>query len=178
MADSSAMQNRMVGIYCWLVVALLSVAHFCHCTPSCNCQHSLCWSLLMPIVDHFSLRWSWHQLPSALCFSHCWLVVVLLSAAYFCHCATSCNRQCSCRQQLSPPIVINCRCRHRCCPHRCRQATTSAATATNIVELTVVHCQRMRQQQHHHQDTNGSTPIKIFTSPDDLDLFNLEKIVR
>jgi hypothetical protein len=30
-----------------------------------------------------------------------------------------------------------------------------------------------RQQQQHHQLTNGSTNMKMFTSPDDLDLFNL-----
>jgi hypothetical protein len=56
-------------------------------------------------------------------------------------------------------------------------ATTAAnATATNIVELTIVHCQRKRQQQHHPQRTNGSTNMKMFTRPDSLDLFNLSTV--
>jgi hypothetical protein len=45
-----------------------------------------------------------------------------------------------------------------------------------LVELTIVHCQRKRQQQHHHQRTNGSTNVKIFTSPVDLDLFYLSTV--
>jgi hypothetical protein len=45
-----------------------------------------------------------------------------------------------------------------------------------VVELTVVHCRRKRQQQHHHQRTNGSTNVKTFTSPVDLDLFNLSTV--
>jgi hypothetical protein len=42
-----------------------------------------------------------------------------------------------------------------------------------VVELTIVHCRRKRQQQHHHQRTNGSTNVKMLTSPVDLDLSNL-----
>jgi hypothetical protein len=68
-----------------------------------------------------------------------------------------------------PPIVVHRRHRRRC---RCRRATT-ASNATTVVELAVVHCRRKRQQQQHHQRTNGSTNVKTFTSPDDLDLFNL-----
>jgi hypothetical protein len=45
-----------------------------------------------------------------------------------------------------------------------------------VVELTVVHCQRKRQQQHHHQRTSGSTNVKTFTSPVNLDLFNLSTV--
>jgi hypothetical protein len=45
-----------------------------------------------------------------------------------------------------------------------------------VVKLAVVHCRRKRQQQQHHQRTNGSTNVKMFTSPDDLDLFNLSKV--
>jgi hypothetical protein len=33
-----------------------------------------------------------------------------------------------------------------------------------------------RQQQQHHQHTNGSTNVKLFTSPDNLDLFNLSTV--
>jgi hypothetical protein len=73
---------------------------------------------------------------------------------------------------LSPPIVIHHRYRRRC---RCRQATTTT-TATTVVEFTVIHCQRKRQQQHHCQHTNGSTNVKTFTSPVDLDLFNLSTV--
>jgi hypothetical protein len=51
-------------------------------------------------------------------------------------------------------------------------ATTATAT-TNVVELTLIHCQRKRQQQHHHQRTNGSINKKMFTSLDILDFFNL-----
>jgi hypothetical protein len=51
-----------------------------------------------------------------------------------------------------------------------------ATTATPMVELTVVHCRRKRQQQHHHQHTNGSTNMKMFTSPVNLDLFNLSTV--
>jgi hypothetical protein len=73
-----------------------------------------------------------------------------------------------------PPIVVHRRHRRRChC--RCRQATTTA-TVTTVVELTVVPCQRKRQQQQHHQRTNGSTNVKTFTSPVDLELFNLSTL--
>jgi hypothetical protein len=60
-------------------------------------------------------------------------------------------------------------------PPRCRWAAT-ASTATTVVKLAVVKCQRKRQQQQHHQRTNGSTNVKTFTSPDDLDLFNLSTV--
>jgi hypothetical protein len=33
-----------------------------------------------------------------------------------------------------------------------------------------------RQQKQHPQRTNGSTNMKTFTSPDDLDLFNLSTV--
>jgi hypothetical protein len=52
----------------------------------------------------------------------------------------------------------------------------TASTATTMVKLAVVHCQRKRQQQQHHQRTNSSTNVKTFTSPDDLDLFNLSTV--
>jgi hypothetical protein len=71
-----------------------------------------------------------------------------------------------------PPIIVHRRDRRRC---RCRRAAT-VSTATTVVKLTVVHCQRKRQQQQHHQRTNGSTNEKTFTSPDDLDLFNLSTV--
>jgi hypothetical protein len=45
-----------------------------------------------------------------------------------------------------------------------------------VVKLTIAHYQRNRQQQQHHQHTNGSTNVKMFTSPDDLDLFNLSTV--
>jgi hypothetical protein len=53
-------------------------------------------------------------------------------------------------------------------------ATTATAAAAAVVDChlccqTVVHCQRKRQQQHQHQRANGSTNVKTFTSPDDLD---------
>jgi hypothetical protein len=53
----------------------------------------------------------------------------------------------------------------------------AAAVATTVVELTIVHCQRKWQQRHHHQRINGSTNMKTFTSPVDLDLFNLYLLV-
>jgi hypothetical protein len=71
-----------------------------------------------------------------------------------------------------PPIVVHRRDRRRC---RCRQAAT-ASTTTTVVKLSIVHCRRKRHQQQHHQRTNGSTNVKTFTSPDDLDLFNLSTI--
>jgi hypothetical protein len=70
------------------------------------------------------------------------------------------------------PIVVHRRHCHRC---HCHQAATTT-TATPVVELTIVHCQRKRQQQHHHQRTNGSTNMKMFTSPVYLDLFNLSTV--
>jgi hypothetical protein len=45
-----------------------------------------------------------------------------------------------------------------------------------MVKLAVVHCRRKRQQQQHHQRTNGSTNVKMFTSPDELDLFNVSTV--
>jgi hypothetical protein len=71
-------------------------------------------------------------------------------------------------------LVSNVHRRHRrhC---RCCLAATSA-TVTTMIELTVIHSQRKRQQQCHHQRTNGDTNVKMFTSTDDLDLFNLSTV--
>jgi hypothetical protein len=55
-------------------------------------------------------------------------------------------------------------------------ATATTANATTIVELSIFHCLRKRQQQQHHQCTSGSTNVKTFTSPDDLSLFNLSTV--
>jgi 3-oxoacyl-ACP reductase-like protein len=55
-------------------------------------------------------------------------------------------------------------------------AATTTATATTVVELTVAHWQRKRQQQHHHQHTSCRTIVNTFTSPDNLDLFNLSTV--
>jgi hypothetical protein len=71
-----------------------------------------------------------------------------------------------------PPIVVHHRHRRRCC---CCQAATTT-TATSVVKLTLIHCQRKRQQQHHYQRTNGSTNVTMFTSPVNLDLFNLSTV--
>jgi hypothetical protein len=49
-------------------------------------------------------------------------------------------------------------------------AAVGGGTAITIVELTIVHCQKERQHHHHHQHTSGSTNMKTFTSPDNLDL--------
>jgi hypothetical protein len=40
------------------------------------------------------------------------------------------------------------------------------------------HCLRKRQQQHHHQRTSGSTNVKTFISPDnlDFDFFNFSTV--
>jgi hypothetical protein len=46
---------------------------------------------------------------------------------------------------------------------------------TTVVKLTIFHCQR-KATAAAHQHTNGSTNVKTFTSPDDLDLFNLSTI--
>jgi hypothetical protein len=67
------------------------------------------------------------------------------------------------------PIIVHCHHQRRC---RCRRAAT-ASTATTVVKLAIIHCQRKRQQQQHHQRINGKTNVKTFTSPDNLDLFNL-----
>ncbi len=92
----------------------------------------------------------------------------MFSADSFRHRTPSCDHQRSRCRLLLPPIVVHRR-------HRCRQATTTT-TATPVVELTVIHCRRKRQQQQHHQRTNGSTNVKIFTSPVNLDLFNLSRV--
>jgi hypothetical protein len=55
-------------------------------------------------------------------------------------------------------------------------AATTASIATTVVKLPVVNCQRKRQQQQHHQCTNGSTSVKTFTRPDNLSLFNLSTV--
>jgi hypothetical protein len=85
--------------------------------------------------------------------------------------ATTTTWRSHCRPLL-PPIVIHRRHRRRC---RCCQATTTT-TVTTVVKLTIIPCQRKRQRQHHHQRTNGSTNLKTFTSPVDLDLFNLSTV--
>jgi hypothetical protein len=78
---------------------------------------------------------------------------------------------------LSLPAAFSANCCPLPRPHhcRCRRAAT-ASTTTTVVKLAVVKCQRKRQQQQHHQRTNGSTNVKTFTSPDDLDLFNLSTV--
>jgi hypothetical protein len=95
-----------------------------------------------------------------------------LSAIRFRHCMLSCNPQRSHCWPLLPPIIVHCRHRRRC---RCHQAAT-ASTTTTVFKLAIIHCQRKRQQQQQHQHTKGSTNVKKFTSPDDLDLFNLSAI--
>jgi hypothetical protein len=37
--------------------------------------------------------------------------------------------------------------------------------------LVVASSAKQRQQQQHHQRTHGGTKVKMFTSPEDLDLF-------
>jgi hypothetical protein len=70
----------------------------------------------------------------------------------------------------------------------CRQsssiAATAAATAAGLPPLSLpqpwsyspLSIAKERQQQQHHQHTNGSTNVKTFTSPDNLDLFNLSTV--
>jgi hypothetical protein len=65
---------------------------------------------------------------------------------------------------------------HRHCRCYCCRWAATTATATTVVKLTIIYSQRKRQQQHHHQRTNGSTNVKTFTSPDNLDLFNLSTV--
>jgi hypothetical protein len=55
-------------------------------------------------------------------------------------------------------------------------AAATTATATTVVELTIAHWQRKRQQHHHHQHTSCRTIVNMFTSPDNLDLFNLSTV--
>jgi hypothetical protein len=101
-----------------------------------------------------------------------WLLQCFLLSAFIISCRqTTVN---ACCWPLLPPIVIHRRHRRRrrC---RCLQAATTV-TATTVVKLTLVHCQRKRQQQHRNQHTNGSTNVKTLTSPDNLDLFNLSTV--
>ncbi len=107
-----------------------------------------------------------------LCCSRRWLVVALLSAIHFCHCLPSCDRKRSHRRLLLLPIVVHRRHRQHC---HCHWAAT-AINATIVIKLTVINCRRKRQHQQHHQCTNGSTNVKMVTSPDDLDLFNLSTV--
>jgi hypothetical protein len=106
-----------------------------------------------------------------LCFSRHWLIVVLFLLSAF----VIAPHHATVEALAAPPIFIHRRHRHhrRCC-RCCRTAT--AAAATTIVELIIVHCQRMREQQNHHQHTNGSTNVKMFTIPDNMDLFNLSTV--
>jgi hypothetical protein len=71
-----------------------------------------------------------------------------------------------------PPIVVHHRHRRRC---RCHWAAT-ASTATPVAKLAIIKCRRKRQQQQHRQCSNGSTNVETYTSPDDLDLFNLSTV--
>jgi hypothetical protein len=71
----------------------------------------------------------------------------------------------------------------------CRQLSSIAATATTATAAglplpplpppwsnSLLSIAKESQQQQHHQHTNGSTNVKMFTSPDDLDLFNLSTV--
>ncbi len=116
---------------------------------------------------HFFHRTPYHRPPLLLPYLvGCCIVRCTLSRT------PSCNHQRSHCRLLLPPIIVH---RHPCHLCRCRLATT-AATTTTIMELTVAHCQRKRQQQQHHQHANGSTNIKTFACPDDLDLFNFSTV--
>jgi hypothetical protein len=60
---------------------------------------------------------------------------------------------------------------------------TTAAAAPRLPPLPLpqpwlnfVYCQSNWQQQQHHQHTNGSTNLKTFTCPDDLDFFNIPTV--
>ena len=79
-----------------------------------------------------------------------------------CHHLTNCHRHCKCQ----------CHCTN------VAASPTTASNATTMGKLAVIHCQRKRQQQQHHQHTNGSTNVKTFTSPDNLDLFNLSIVFK
>jgi hypothetical protein len=68
----------------------------------------------------------------------------------------SCNRRRSCCRPLLLPIIIHLRPCRRC---RCRWAATTA-TATTVVKLSVIYCQRNWQQQQHHQCTNSAPTSK------------------
>jgi hypothetical protein len=88
-------------------------------------------------------------------------------------CCVAFIKCCCCHQ--TPPTLVSIVHRRHCCRCRCHQATT----ATTANEITIIYGQRKRQQQHHHhQRTNGSTNVKTFTSPDDLDLFYLPTVTR
>jgi hypothetical protein len=56
-------------------------------------------------------------------------------------------------------------------------AAATTATATTVVELTLAHWRRKRQQHHHQQHTSCRTIVNTFTSPDNLDLFNLQYLM-
>jgi hypothetical protein len=56
-------------------------------------------------------------------------------------------------------------------------ATAAADATATAVELTVIHCQERKRQQHHQQQlTNGSTIVRMFTSPDNYYLTYLQNL--
>jgi hypothetical protein len=69
----------------------------------------------------------------------------------------------NCRPLLPPPPLPLPPGHHRLHRHHCGQTSRRPLP-------------KKRQQQQHHQRTNGSTNVKTFTSPDDLDLFNLSTV--
>jgi hypothetical protein len=91
-------------------------------------------------------------------------------------------KRCHRHQMPSPPppfnaISIPC-CRHRRrrhCHHHCHQ-TTTATTATNIVELTVVFCQRKSNSIITTSIPMTTTNVKTLTSLDNLDLSSLSTV--
>ncbi len=141
--------------------------------PTC---HSMSLAYMSVTCRQHACLSHWHLCRASL-FRHCLLLLLpyLVSCCVVRHplfCTPSCNHQRSLFRMLLPPIIVYRRPCHHCC---CRRATT-AATATIQIKLTVIHYQRKTQQQQHHQRTNGSTNVKMFTCPDNLDLFNLSTV--
>ncbi len=154
---------------------LSSATRFCHCLDIVHCQHHQMASTIATVLTtshHCHLTSivasaSPSRLVVFLC-CRCSSSPPLLNAFECCHW----NQTPLLPQLLNTVSIVYCRHHRRFC---CHWATTTA-TATTFVEFTVVHCQRKRQPQLHHPRTNGSTNMKMFTSPDDLDLFNLSTI--
>jgi len=105
-----------------------------------------------------------------------WLSHCLLSSSHCAALSSSCRASWLLHRLLSSShcaAISLC-----CCTTSLLTAATAAIAATTCIvhRLPVVHWQRKRQHHHHHQWTNGSTIVGMFTSPDNLVLFNLSTV--
>ena len=143
-SDDCCVASRHAAISSSHRAALSSSCHYLTAPPSLHLiAPAGCWSPLVvpPSCCPLTALPSHHLAPAGCCDASCCAAIssshcVLAGAAIKCPAATATTAATA-------------------------KAAVGDGTATTVVELTIVHCLRKRQQQHNHQSTNGSTNAKM-----------------